>query len=223
MRTAQSLPSTTTSRPVAKRRPLTNRSIGSSGDRSSSTTAPSGRPTTSAVGMLRAAELGPHAHRDARERRAAPRGSPLGGRRGRAGEPELVSARELVERAVHADHERVRDELHEPARLAADREGRADDVRGRRGRRPPPRYSASRTSASRACRSRPRCRAPWWSRRRPWPSSGSWPRRPRRARARSARCAVGGLGLGPPIIAAASRRAPSSVITNTLPPVTPST
>src|SRR5918993_802524 len=48
MRTAQS-PSTTTRRPVANRRPLTNRSMGSSGARSSSTTAPWGSPTTSAV------------------------------------------------------------------------------------------------------------------------------------------------------------------------------
>ena len=37
------------------------------------------------------------------------------------------------------------------------------------------------------------------------------------------RAVGGGLGLGAPIIAAARRRAPSSVITNTLPPVTPST
>ena len=48
MRTAQSLPSVTSRRPVAKRRPLTNRSIGSSAWRSSSTTAPGGSPTISA-------------------------------------------------------------------------------------------------------------------------------------------------------------------------------
>ena len=119
MRTAQSAPSTTTSRPVAKRRPLTYRSIGSSAWRSSSTTAPCGRPTTSADGMLRAAELGPDAHGDAGQRGRAGRrrGAPPDAARPRRG-GDLGA--ELVERARHAHHEGVRHELHEPARLAAD-------------------------------------------------------------------------------------------------------
>ena len=51
IRTAQSVPSTTIRRPVAKRLPLTYRSIGSSADRLSSTTAPEGSPTTCADGI----------------------------------------------------------------------------------------------------------------------------------------------------------------------------
>src|SRR5262249_21193777 len=51
MRTAQSVPSTTTRRPVAKCVPFTYRSIASSACLSSSTTAPVGSPTICAEGM----------------------------------------------------------------------------------------------------------------------------------------------------------------------------
>ena len=123
MRTAQSVPSTTSRRPVAKRLPLTYRSIG-------------------VVGL--AVELDDRARRQADDLREGMRARPSSahtrtgmpaseGRRtdrrrrrslrGAAGAGGTIGP-DVVERARHAHHEGVRHELDEPARLAADRERR---------------------------------------------------------------------------------------------------
>ena len=127
---------------------------------------------------------------------------------------------EIVERARHSHHERVRHELHEVRGLAADRHRGSHGVRGLRvgvGDR-----IGRRKVLVSGVRSPPRCPARPKSRPRPRPSSGSWPPRRRRARARRARSRPG-LGLVHAHHRRGQQRAPSKVIRKTLPPVTPST
>ena len=220
--TAQSPPSVTTRRPVAKRMPLTKRSIGLVGLAVELDDRAGGQ-------CRRAGRRHPRCGR-ARPRRApgSPRsdGVEADGRGARRPGPRSprYSAPSSSSALRHAHDERVRDELDEPARLAADGERAATSraacvVVGRRA----PSSSDVTGPASRAARSRPRCRARRWSRSRPRPSSGSSPRRRRTARARRARRR---LVLGGSIAHHRGGEAcarPSSVMTNTLPPVTPST
>ena len=160
MRTAQSVPSATTRRPVAKRVPLTYRSIGSSAWRSSSTTAPGGSPTICGGRHLRAAELGPHAHGDARRATGAPRhgrgAAPRGGRRPASGDLGAAARRaraSCARRRRSGRAGRAGTARRRPRRAARRRAGCAR-------RRRSPRRRARERAASPARRSRPRCRAP---------------------------------------------------------------
>ena len=193
MRTAQSLSSMTRSRPVAKRMPLTYRSIGIVGAGGRARRPRPAAARRRADGHARAAELGPDAHGDAgaaTARRRTP------GTAAVAGRAAAASALELVQRARHAHDEGVGDELHQPARLAADGEGDADRVRASaRTRRPASLGRLKDCVSGGADLDLGAEHGRWWRPRRR-PSSGSSPRRRRRARARdSSLGSSAGVGL----------------------------
>ena len=214
---------TTTRRPVAKRMPLTYRSIGSSAWRSSSTTAPAGS----------ADEL---AERHPRCGRARPTRAPGSARSDvveAAARARPSSAGRLVAERTRRRARRARCVMRTTnafgtsctSRHGSPQTVNAPDVAcGVRRRRPSSASSARRQDLRLGrARSRPRCRARRRRARRRRPSSGSSPRRRRTARARTARSPRSSGGSIAHHRGGQRRARPSSVMTNTLPPVTPST